>query len=173
MQWICESTKNGLILGAGWLAATLMACSGAESTDDAGSGGPTGGGAAMTTRCLDENQQTTSDCAVAPTGAVCERSENPACGGMVLEEVSVSQSQGPCLRLVSRNDCGQTLYSRTCIEHDDGNGGTQWQCWWSTTLPGFEVDLGQCGATGNYAHWWGLSSGALDVVDPDCDPSDR
>jgi hypothetical protein len=164
------SPVSAVFVATVFVATVFVACAGSDTVSPHEDDASTSGGA-TTTSCLDESQQPTNDCAVAPTGAVCERAPNPACAVLLLEEVSVSPSQGSCLRLVMRNDCGQTLYSRTCIEHrDEDDGEASWQCWWSTTLPGYEIDVGQCGATGDYVHWWGLSSGALDVIDSDCDP---
>lgn len=134
-------------------------------TDNPGGSGP----AAPT--CLDDAQQTTPECAVEPEGGLCEAAPNPSCAPVTLVEVSNPAADGPCLRLVIDNNCGETLYSTTCLEYQEADDDEpQWQCWVSTTLAGGDVDVGQCNSTGSWTHWSGFSSGQLDTIDGTCDP---
>ncbi len=83
--------------------------------------------------------------------------------------MSNPEADGPCLRLVIDNGCDETLYSTICIEHVDDDG-TDWQCWVSTTAPGFDVDVGGCDATGRWTHYSGMSTGQLDTIEGTCNP---
>lgn len=151
-------------------ALGLTACNGDDPGGSGGSGGGEGGGGDVV--CLDGAQQPTSACPVMPSGDLCEAAPNPACAPIRLIEVSDPEADGPCVRIVIDNDCDETLYSTTCIEFDDSpDGEPQWQCWVSTTPPGFDVDVGQCNATGEWTHWSGHSTGQLDTIEGTCNPS--
>ncbi len=118
-------------------------------------------------RCLDVNGDPTSECALSPERQPCELDETESCAPVTLVEIWADDGEtGPCLRVLAQNDCEDVLYSWTCIEHD----GTEWQCWLSTTLPGFEVDVSECNATGRWTHYGSLSDGTLDVIHARCDP---
>ncbi len=119
-------------------------------------------------RCLDADGQPTDTCALDPDRQPCELDETGSCGILTIEEVWADDGEtGSCLRLVIENRCDEVLYSWTCIEHDDP---VEWQCWLSTTSPGFDVDVSQCRATGRYAHYGSLSDGTLDIIHARCDP---
>lgn len=152
--------------------ASLLACGSKRGGDDDDSGGDGDADADADgdpeRRCLDESGDPTDECAVPPDRVPCALDETEACAPVTLEEVWADDGEtGPCLHVLIENGCEDTLYSWTCIEHD----GTEWQCWLSTTLPGFEVDLSQCQATGRYAHYGSLSAGTVDVIHERCDPS--
>lgn len=137
--------------------------------DDSGSAplGASGGGVV----CDNGQDSATGVCALSPEGEVCEMAPNPACAPVAFVEVTNPGADGPCMRILIDNSCDEVLYATTCIEFrrpdDDDN---RWQCWTSTSLPGADIDVGQCNATGQWAHWSGHSSGELDVIDGSCDP---
>ena len=48
--------------------------------------------------------------------------------------------------------------------------GTEWaQRWWSATLPGFAVDVGEGEVSGRYRHLRTLVSSELDVISEACE----
>ena len=159
------------------LVLALVACGGSrggggdDDDDDAGDGDADGD--ADDPRCLDAAGDPTDACAVDPAREACDLDETEGCAPPTLIEVWADDGEsGPCLHFVAENGCDETLYSWTCIEHDQG-GGTSWQCWLSTTLLGGEVDVSQCAATGRWAHYGSTSSGTLDVIDARCNPRDE
>lgn len=157
-------------LGLVWLVVLgIAACANEDSDGMSDGGGDGGAGPIPEPVCLDGDGEAGA-CAVEPVGEVCSAADNPACAPIRVVEV-LDAADGPCLRLEIDNDCEDTLYSRTCIELMD-DGEVQLQCWTSTTLPGFSVDVGECGVTGNWWHWSSHSSGMLDVIETTCEPEE-
>jgi len=132
------------------LACALVACSG--STKPAVTG-PT---------CFDAANQPTATCALTPTGDVCSMGDANACTPLTTLEVHADDgSNGVCLRLVHTNDCNAEVFADTCIEYDDPQLGMGWQCWTSSTLPSFAIDVSHCHATGSYFFVASTSQGQL------------
>lgn len=131
------------------LVAALAACGGSGSANvepappDAGSG------------------------SVRPQRSECALGDAKDCMALTTEEMSVGD-EGPCLRIVYDNRCGQTVYTETRIEHTTKKRGNEWQSWTSTTLAGAQMDLAQCGATGRYTNIASLSDGKLTVLETQC-----
>lgn len=122
-------------------------------------------------RCLDADGNPTAVCELEPDRQPCTLDETADCGILTTEEVWADDGEaGPCLRLVIENRCEDVLYTWTCIERQEAPAEPDWQCWLSTTPPGFDVDLSECHATGRYAHYGSLSDGTLDIIDERCNP---
>lgn len=141
------------------------ACGDSPGSD--GSGGDSAGGTTETV-CLDSSGKSPADCAVEPKETLCDAGDANDCGEVVGQEVWADDgTSGACLILSIQNTCEGTLYSITCIDHEEESGVEQ-QCWWSTTLPGGIIDVSQCHATGDYGFVASLSSGKLDVYSEKC-----
>jgi hypothetical protein len=108
-----------------------------------------------------------SSCPIEVAGTYCPKSDARSCLVLTREEVSEG-SEGPCLRLVLENRCGQVAYSEIRIGYTHANRGAFWQGWTSTTLAGASVDVALCAATGRYAIVSSLSPGRLDVLSTQC-----
>lgn len=154
-----------LLLGA------LTACGGddgdADDDDDDDGGSPIDP-VVTETVCLDGAGEPSPDCAIDPSPQACELGDANDCYAVEREEVWADDGEnGVCFFLVAKNTCDATLYSITCIEHDEGTS-PEWQCWWSTTLPGGMVDVSQCHATGDYKYVASLDGGKLELFNDKC-----
>jgi len=143
----------------------LVQC-GSSSTTGNGSGTGGGGGAVAPT-CYDAAGSPTSDCAVTASANICSRGDANSC--LTLQTVGIyaaTGGAGVCMHLVFNNTCSTEAYSYACI------GTTQYpegyECWTSSTLPGFTVDVSQCDATGDYFSVATSSSGLLSTLEQQC-----
>ncbi len=145
--------------------AWASACGDSSGAGGSGAGSQTG---STETVCLDSSGKSPADCAVDPNETVCDAGDANDCGEVVEQEVWADDgTSGACLILSIQNTCDSTLYSITCIDHEEESGLEQ-QCWWSTTLPGGIIDVSQCHATGDYGFVASLSGGKLDVYSEKC-----
>jgi hypothetical protein len=106
-------------------------------------------------------------CPVKVSKLACASGDADSCEVPTLVQVTVGGNTSPCLHLVFTSGCSEEAYATTCIQFTLG-GGTQWQCWTSSTLPGSTVDVSQCDATGKYFHFASTSSGELTVLNSSC-----
>lgn len=149
----------------------LTAC-GDDADDDGGDG--EGGSTQIDpgepeTVCLDGAGSPVASCAVDPSSETCETGDANDCYAVEREEIWADDGEnGVCFFLVAKNVCESTLYSVTCIEHTE-TAGLEWQCWYSTTLPGQTLDVSQCNATGSYKHVSTRESGKLNLLAEKCD----
>jgi hypothetical protein len=151
------------------LSSLLLACS--QRPADGGDGDD-GDGIALDreTHCLDGSGAPAPECAVTPAEEVCDLGDGNDCAVVVREEVWADDGEsGVCFFLVMENRCDDTLYSISCIEHQaPQDEAPSWQCWWSTTPPGGDIDVSQCHATGNYKHVSTLDGGKLEIYSEKC-----
>jgi hypothetical protein len=85
-----------------------------------------------------------------------------------LEVYADDGKSGVCMHLVYENDCTAEIFADTCIETTALPKGQDWQCWTSSVLPGFTIDVSGCHATGSYFEVATTSSGALDLDEKKC-----
>lgn len=152
-------------------AVALGGCSGNDTpaigAGDGGTSSPQAGPSAQ--RACTDAKGATSSCAVDPKRDECALGDAKDCMVLTLEEVTVG-SEGPCLRVVYENRCGQVVYTDTRIEHTTKDRGLKWQAWTSTTVAGASMDVAQCGATGRYTNIATTSDSKLDVLLTQCAP---
>jgi hypothetical protein len=151
----------------------VLACSGSTSsingTGSGGDGGTSGGSSSVAPTCLDGAGKPAASCALMPTGNECSLGDANACTPLTKLEVYADDGKnGVCLHLVYDNTCGKEIFANTCIENTESGGKKGWQCWTSSVLPGFQIDLSQCHATGNYFNVVSTSAGQLDIDNQKC-----
>ncbi len=165
-----------LIPAALWIS--LPACSTTASsasyvaTDATGADTSQGDVSTNTTKpqCFDAAAKATDVCAFAPTGDVCSLGDANACTPLTQIQVYADDGKnGACLHLVFQNNCSGEIFADTCIERTNAaTGKVSSQCWTSSVLPGFKIDVSQCQATGKYFQVASLSSGQLDILEQKC-----
>jgi hypothetical protein len=143
------------------ISITLLLAAGCSSGNGGGGGGD--GSTSTPVAVCEDAAGNPITCPVPVSGTTCARGDATACTPLVRSELSVGQKT--CLRLVIENRCGAETFSDTCIEHRQGDGQLTWQCWTSSTLAGYSIDVAQCDATGRWYHVASLSPGELDVIE--------
>jgi hypothetical protein len=145
----------------GLLLSVLVGCGGSPQ---GGQPPPPPGGTTPKRDCVSPSGQVVT-CPIPVNGSVCMYGSANSCAMLTLEELTTSTP--PCLHLVISNQCGQEIYSDTCIEYTN-QFGTYWQCWRSSTDVSGVIDVAQCGATGRYFRYSDRDSGQIDVVQSEC-----
>jgi hypothetical protein len=143
------------------LAVLIAACG--SASDPSGTGGP----APVT--CFDAAGKSTTTCAVTPVEDLCSLGDANSC--VTASTVAVYADDGKngvCLHLIYENNCPDEIFADTCIEHISKKGAKEWQCWTSSVLPGFPIDVDQCQATGRYFEVASKSSSQLDIDEMKC-----
>ncbi len=129
-------------------------------------GGPADGGVIVTRKtCIDATGAPLAECPLAPKAFMCSGASANDCMAVPVEEVRQGTTS-PCLRVSLRNTCGDTAYSRICLEYLDGSAS--WQCWDARIVPDHELDFGQCGATGRYFRFSTRTAGEMDILKDQC-----
>jgi hypothetical protein len=151
------------------IATSAIACGGSSG----GSGGGTDGsdGPAVAPTCLDGAGNPAASCAVTPEGTTCSLGDANACVPLTQLDVYADDgTNGVCLHVVYTNECQEEIYADTCIQNTEvaPGGAVGWQCWTSSVLPGFTIDVSQCHATGSYFEVATASSGGLDLDELKC-----
>jgi hypothetical protein len=129
--------------------------------------GSSGVGGDVSPTCLDASGNPTSTCAVTPKGDICDKGDATSCVNLTKVEVQAgSGKDGACLHLIFENDCSSEIFADTCIEMKGGDFPEQ--CWTSSVLEGFTIDVSACNATGKYFQVATTSSGALEPDEQAC-----
>lgn len=144
------------------LITLLVAAAGCSSGNGPNGGGGDGSIAAPVAVCEDASGNPIA-CPEPVSGTTCSRGDATACTPLVRSELSVGAKT--CLRIVIANRCTAEAFSNTCIEYRQQDGKLDWQCWISSTDPGYSIDVAECDATGRWYHVASLSPGELDVID--------
>jgi hypothetical protein len=153
-----------------WLVLSLLgvalgACS-SRSSRDPGAGGGSGTGHPGEVTCRNSSGEQTDECPIDVDESICSSGDANSCVATDLLEVTETEDGGACVHLVLGNGCGVEVYSYTCIATNSDAG---WQCWSSSTLPGDEVDVSVCQATGEVRHFSTKSHGEVTVLKETCD----
>jgi hypothetical protein len=129
---------------------------------------PASNGNDVTPSCTGPNGAAIT-CPVTIAGPYCEQSDAKSCVVPFAEELAVGTDGQPCLRLAYHNHCDGVIYALTNIEFvRKGHTETEWQGFYSTVWPGFDIDVSQCGATGRFRQIATASEGKVDLIDAQC-----